>query len=237
MSTWRDRVPALSHESRPGGLTLGRWRGAPIRVFPIGIVLVALLLGRFRFSPGVWLAVPLLVLVHELGHAAMVAYYRKKLHSIEVSGFGGVCRWSGEATAMQRAMIAWGGVCGQAALYLATTLAVWALGAPGGAFGQQVVHTFTESNLWIGVLNLIPIPPLDGVEAWKLPALLQRRYRGYWRRQIAIAEAVEERRRPPPPPEPSLPPEFDDAEIPESLRKEVNTMLDQIVRDTVRQKE
>lgn len=244
MSTWRDRGPALSHEARPGGVTIGRIFGAPIRVFPLGIVLVALMLGGLRFAPGVWIGLLLLVLVHELGHALMVRYFRKKVVDIEVNGLGGLCRWSGEATPTQRASIAWGGVLAQALLYGATSLTLHFVGPPTGVYARELVQVFTVSNLWIGLVNLIPIPPLDGAEAWRLPMLLQRRYQGYLRRTAVIAEVVEERRRasdappPKPPATPSMVPyELDDAEIPESLRTEVKQLLDKIVRDTVKEKE
>jgi len=161
---------------RGGWLTLGRWRGAPVRAhwtLPIG----ALVFGQGRFVPGFWLGYFLLVLVHELGHALLVRRFRHRVVSIDIHALGGVCRWSGEATAIERAWIAWGGVLAEGVV-LAATYGVLALaGPPDTLFLAQLAVAFTTGNLWLIALNLMPVPPLDGAEAWKLPGLLARRRR------------------------------------------------------------
>ena len=92
---------------RGGYLAIGRWRGAPLRLhwtLPVG----ALLFGQGRFVPGFWLGFFLLVFVHELGHAVLVRRYGHGVVSIDIHALGGVCRWSGEPTAIDRSRIAWG---------------------------------------------------------------------------------------------------------------------------------
>ena len=37
--------------------------------------------------------------------------------------------------------------------------------------------TFTGTNFLIILINLIPVPPLDGAQAWQLIPLLYRRWR------------------------------------------------------------
>jgi len=158
---------------RGGYLTLGRWRGAPVRAhwtLPIG----AMLFGQGRFVPGFWLGFFMLVLVHEVGHALLVRRYGQRVVSIDVHGLGGACRWSGDPTAIDRARIAWGGVLAQAALLVGSHLALAFFGAPETAFAAQLATAFTTTNLWLIGINLIPVPPLDGAEAWKLPGLLAR---------------------------------------------------------------
>ena len=113
---------------RGGYLTLGRWRGAPVRAhwsLPLG----ALVFGQGRFVPGFWLGFFLLVLIHELGHAALVKRYGHRVVSIDIHALGGACRWSGEATAVDRARIAWGGVLAQG-VALAIAAAALALAGP-----------------------------------------------------------------------------------------------------------
>jgi Zn-dependent protease len=159
-----------------GYLTVGRWGGAPVRVhwtLPIG----AFVFGQARIVPGFWAGFFLIVLIHEIGHALVVRRYRHQVVSIEVHGLGGVCRWAGEPTAIQRAKIAWGGVNAQmlAGLFAVAALAVF--GQPVTRFGVQLAQAFTVGNLWLIGINLMPVPPLDGAEAWRLPKLLWARRR------------------------------------------------------------
>jgi len=67
-------------------------------------------------------------------------------------------------------------VLAQAALFVATTAVVALLGAPQTFFGRELVYVFTTTNLWLMALNLLPFPPLDGAQAWKLAGELGRRF-------------------------------------------------------------
>jgi stage IV sporulation protein FB len=150
-----------------GFLTLGKLRGIPIRIhwtMPVG----AAVFGGLRFAPAFWLGFFLLVLVHELGHAFYVRRYGHRVLSIEVTGFGGLCRWSGAATPYERAAIAWGGVVAQGLLLLVALAIVVALGPPRAIWSAELAHVFVRTNLWLIGLNLLPIRPLDGAEAWPL---------------------------------------------------------------------
>jgi stage IV sporulation protein FB len=187
---------------RGGYLTLGRWRGAPVRAhwtLPVG----ALVFGQGRFLPGFWLGFFLLVLIHELGHAILVRRYGQRVVSIDIHALGGVCRWSGETiesgtlggfpnapaivrgeqrspahhAAIQRAGIAWGGVLAQAVALVGAHVALALGGPPESLFPAQLAAAFTTTNVWLIAINLIPVAPLDGAEAWKLPGLLAARRR------------------------------------------------------------
>ncbi|HXU05665.1 MAG TPA: hypothetical protein VN903_32135 [Polyangia bacterium] len=156
-----------------GYLTLGRWRGAPVRAhwtLPIG----AFVFGQGRFVPGFWLGFFLLVFVHELGHALLVRRYRQRVVSIDIHALGGMCRWSGDPTAVDRAGIAWGGVLGQAVALAVAYVALAVAGPPESALVAQLADAFITTNIWLIAINLIPVPPLDGAEAWKLFGLLAR---------------------------------------------------------------
>lgn len=203
-----------------GYLTLARIRGVPVRfhwTVPVG----AVLFGHFRFVPGFWLAFVLIVLVHELGHAAVVWAYRHRVLSIDVTGFGGLCSWTGSATPFERAAIAWGGVLAQLGL-LGVALGLGAAGVfsalPGGA---DLASALVFTNLWLVALNLLPVPPLDGAEAWKIVGLLpgayerwrlRRQGRDVWRQILAQPVPRRHVRRrvsagPPPAPPPDAPPQ------------------------------
>jgi Zn-dependent protease len=156
---------------------IGRLWGAPLRVH-WSTAIGALLFGGLRLAPAFWVGFFALVLVHELGHALLVRRYRHTVLSIDVTGFGGVCRWSGPASDLERAKIAWGGVLAQALLLGAAALLLLLVGAPQSLVGAQLAAVFIDTNLLILALNLIPFRPLDGAEAWTLFSHLRARSRG-----------------------------------------------------------
>jgi stage IV sporulation protein FB len=159
-----------------GFYQLGRFRGAPIRLHWSVLVGVLFFTG-FRFAPAAWLGFVALILLHELGHAAMVVSYGLHVNAIDVHGFGGECRWSGNATAWQRAVIAWGGVLAQLVLMAGTFAFIHFTGAPTTRFGAELGMVFTETNLWLACINLLPVPPLDGANAWAIVPLIKSRWR------------------------------------------------------------
>jgi stage IV sporulation protein FB len=156
-----------------GWLQIGLLRNAPVRLHwsaPLG----CLFFGGFAFVPGFWLGFLLVILIHELGHAFVVRRARQTVLSVDVHGLGGVCQWVGNASPIERACIAWGGVWGQMAL-LVVALPVWLLVPTYSVYQEQFLQALVRGNLFLAALNLLPIPPLDGAEAWKLPKLLWNR--------------------------------------------------------------
>ncbi|HEX2569654.1 MAG TPA: hypothetical protein VH877_08855 [Polyangia bacterium] len=161
---------------RSGFLEIGRLHGIPVRLhwsLPLGM----LLFSRGRFEPGLWLGIFFIVLLHELGHALVVRYHRLQALAIEIHTLGGLCHWQGQASPLARAAIAWGGVWAQLVLLGATLLFVTFVGSPRSAFGQDLAYAFIASNAFIAALNLIPVAPFDGAEAWPLFKLLYHRWR------------------------------------------------------------
>lgn len=179
-----------------GFWTIARFRSAPIRVHwsvPLGMVVFT----RFTLAPGAWLAFFLLVLGHELGHALMVKLAKGQVLSVDVMGYGGMCRWSGSVTTIERSMIAWGGVLAQLLMLVLVQVALRfdALHFPGW---YDFAGVMIDTNLFIMAINLLPIRPLDGAEAWPLfPALMER-----WRRYRRFKKELNRHLKvaPPPPP-------------------------------------
>jgi Zn-dependent protease len=170
----RPNIAGMMLES--GYLHIGRFRGVPIRVHvltPLG----ALFFSGFRFEPGAWLGFVLLILAHEMGHALLVMRYGLGVSSIDLHAYGGATRWSGLATERQRTVVAWGGVLAQAALFAVTLALVATIGGPRSLFGRELVYVFTTTNVWLMALNLLPFPPLDGAQAWKIAGELKESWR------------------------------------------------------------
>jgi membrane-associated protease RseP (regulator of RpoE activity) len=135
----------------------------PVAVRPWFLV-TALLIGP-RDLPGLALWVPVVfvgVLIHELGHALAVRR-RGLLPTIELHAFGGLTRWSGASllSPRERALVSAAGpavgiTVGTAALALAK------LTPPAGPLLGELVQYAVWVNLGWGVLNLLPVLPLDG---------------------------------------------------------------------------
>lgn len=150
-----------------GYFKIGRFGGAPVRLHwttPIG----AFAFCGFRFAPAAWAAFVFLILVHELGHALFVRRFGLRLLSVDVHGIGGVCHHDGTTTPIRRALIAWGGVLGQAVVLAIALGAGLFLPRMVSPWVNDVYATLTLTNLYIMAINLIPIPGFDGAETWKL---------------------------------------------------------------------
>jgi len=150
-----------------GTLRVGRYRGAPI-LLHWSLALGLLAFGGFAFLPGFWLGFTVLILVHELGHAYLVRRLGFNVEAVVVHGFGGFCSWHGHASRLEHSVIAWGGVIAQALLLLGTLAYIQIAGPATGAFGFYLQDAWVRANLWIMALNLLPIAPLDGAEAWQI---------------------------------------------------------------------
>ena len=165
-----------------GYYTIARFKGAPIRLhwsIPFG----ALVFGRFQIIPGFWLGFVLLVLIHEMGHAVVVRACGLRVKAIDVHGLGGQCSYEGYPSQLRIALIAWGGVWAQLLLFTAVSIALMFF-RPQGAFAAELLYALTEANLYLAAINLLPIRPLDGADAWPLFKLLWDRFR--LRRQIRV---------------------------------------------------
>lgn len=146
---------------------MGRYRGAPI-LLHWSLALGLLAFGGFAFVPGFWLGFTVLILVHELGHAYLVRRLGYDVEAVVVHGFGGFCSWNGRASRLEHSVIAWGGVVAQALLLAGTFAYVQIMGPATSAFGFHLQDAWIRANLWIMALNLLPVAPLDGAEAWQI---------------------------------------------------------------------
>lgn len=176
-----------------GYLTLFRVRGVPVRAhwtLPLG----ALLLSGGRMAPGLWLGVLLVIALHEAGHALLVHRARLVNLGVDLTGFGGRCRWTGRPSEVQRSVIAWGGVLAQLALLIPALLVAWLAGPSESAFAAHLLEAFTRINAILIVLNLLPFQPLDGAEAWPLFGHLRRARANErrWKEKLARPQTLRE---------------------------------------------
>jgi Zn-dependent protease len=188
---------------KAGYLTLFRIRGIPIRAhwtLPLGL----LFFSGGRLAPGLWIGIVAIIVLHELGHAFVVNRVGLANLGIDLTGFGGQCRWAGSPSPTQRAWVAWGGVLAQLPLLLVSWLLITLLGVPESAFVADLAEAFVRVNGILIVINLIPFPPLDGAEAWPLLGHLRRDWqrKREWKKRL-VKRPPEEREARGPDPEPN----------------------------------
>jgi Zn-dependent protease len=135
----------------------------PVRVQPWFFV-TALLIGP-RELPGIvlWPVVVFTgVLIHELGHA--LAVRRQGVEAaIELHGFGGATSWrdGGALSPRQRALVSAAGPAVGIAVGC-TVLVLTRLLRPGEPIATELLQYAVWVNLGWGLLNLLPVLPLDG---------------------------------------------------------------------------
>lgn len=160
-----------------GYLFLGEINHAALRVH-FATPFAGLLVSGGSFNGPVWVATILLILVHEFGHAIAAWSCGFKVTSIEVLPFGGLCRYEGFATPLQDSVVAFAGVWAQ--------LLAFAVAKPVHTYLEltpqmkDFVWVFTTPNLYMVAFNMLPIPPLDGPDAW---AFFPRLYRRIFRKE------------------------------------------------------
>jgi ATP-dependent Clp protease adapter protein ClpS/Zn-dependent protease len=153
-------------------------RGTPLLVhwsFPAGGLVLS---GATGFEPRATLyfcaGYTLLILLHEVGHAAAARWLGLRVLAIEISGVGGLCRMQTAPRGLGGAFLVYSaGLLVQLVLLLLTLSYLAAFGTPSNVLASCLVLTFTFVNLFVIVVNLVPYAPrygipTDGYVLWKL---------------------------------------------------------------------
>lgn len=151
---------------------MGLWRKISVNPWFIVLVVIYMVAGQ---GPKMALAF-IVVTLHELTHAVMAESYGTSVERIEIWPFGGIARISGisHQEPYVEAMIA---VVGPLQNFVLASLA-WLLG-PWLPVTSQGISEFIHLNLAIGLLNLLPVAPLDGGRLARL----------YWARKVGYETA------------------------------------------------
>ncbi len=149
------------------------WRGVPVLAHWSTLAFAVASVTAGRRSVGGTLGVWLLILAHEYGHAWMCRRFRVRVCEIRVLPFAGECVHEATSSMRARVAIAWGGVLAQLVLFVAALVLVGF--NPFRIGPTNLLGVFLGPNLGMIVLNLLPIPPLDGYTAWRLAYLVRDR--------------------------------------------------------------
>jgi Zn-dependent protease len=128
----------------------------------------------YGYDPGrpiqyalIWIPVVFIsVLIHELSHAAAIALLGFGASHIVLGGMGGVTMNSRKARPWQDLLISVAGPLSNFVLMFAC----YQLASRFSVFSRdrmlvELIPRLLSANLWWGIFNLIPVPPLDGGHA------------------------------------------------------------------------
>ena len=142
-----------------------RLLGVPVAVRP-SFLLIAALLGIRQGSVGrvlIWVGVVFVsILVHEFGHALTARRYGANV-AIELNGIGGLTTWGldEELPPGKRALIAAAG-SGVGVVLGGIVAGLVTMTGPYSGIAEQTLTLLIRVNLFWGLLNWLPIRPLDG---------------------------------------------------------------------------
>jgi len=126
-----------------------------------------------------------ILVLHELGHAAVAKFCGLPATGIDIYFFHGICTYQSPEYELEHATVAWGGVLAQAILFAGALLMAFVLGwigPPINGLLNPAVVVLTLGNAVIIVINLLPMRGLDGAIAWKLvPSIFNGDFAGYLR--------------------------------------------------------
>lgn len=156
--------PHAARRQRGRGLRFSLF-GIPVR---IGISVVVVL-GFIGWNLGDWRHIALFVvvglvsvLVHELGHAVAARFVGHR-PSISLAGLGGVTTYEGETSRWQQLGITFAGPLVQIVGGIVGLQFVEGFGvSPAAPLPEFAVQVWVVVSILWGVLNLVPILPLDG---------------------------------------------------------------------------
>lgn len=153
--------------------SLGSWRGIPLSLH--WTVLLTLPWFYYQTRSAVATAVSFaalscLLLVHELGHAAVARWRRVEVGSIQLFFLHGLCAHDEPYYEEDDVLIAWGGVAAQFVVLIVAfgaELVLAALAPFAAQLASPVFRVLIDANIVIMAINLIPVAPLDGAKAWR----------------------------------------------------------------------
>ena len=157
---------------------LGQWRGIPISLHWTVFIGIPWFLYQTRSlldTGAAFFAFFLLLLVHELGHAAVAMWRRVEVHRIQLFFLHGNCSHELPEYELDDVLIAWGGVAAQfvvLVIALGADLLLATLSPAARVLGSPVFHVFIATNIFLMIFNLIPVAPFDGAKAWRILPML-----------------------------------------------------------------
>jgi membrane-associated protease RseP (regulator of RpoE activity) len=124
-----------------------------------------------------------IVLLHEWGHVIAARRYHCAVYVIELYPLVGLTRFSSPRSYFDACVIAWAGILAQLLVGVPLVLLGLVLGPYSPEVVTAVIGVFGYLSIFIAVINLLPVAPLDGAKAWPLVPMLVARGIGAYLRQ------------------------------------------------------
>lgn len=112
------------------------------------------------------------LLLHEIGHAAMARRLGCRATHIRLSLLHGACETEAPESPRDEALIAWGGALAQLAVALPSIALTQVPAVAASPAAGTAIAAFGCSSALVALVNLAPAASLDGARAWRLPAIL-----------------------------------------------------------------
>lgn len=152
-------TPAPAAQRLPG-FHLATIRGVPIFVHRSylfgGLFIAVMATTNIQGIVGYCAAYAALFAIHESGHAVVARALGLKVHSVDLSGIGGLCRVEVPTRTRDIWLVFSAGLVAQVLVLLLTLAVVAVQGAPASPFGMAVTTTFTWVNAMLFFINLLP---------------------------------------------------------------------------------
>lgn len=152
------------------------------------VVAVCAVLALLSFKSPIEAAVSItsylsVILLHEAGHACVAHRLGYAVDAIRIAFCHGTCEFEAPHSERDEVLICWGGVIAQ--LVVALPILSVATAFEGQDFGHAapVVVALGYWSVMVALLNLAPLPGLDGHRAWRVVPLLVQAYRARKQRQ------------------------------------------------------
>jgi Zn-dependent protease len=160
---------------------LGRWGRIPVSMHwtvLLGFPWLYLWLNDALAALIGFAAYCVLLIAHEFGHVALCRLRRVDVHSITFNGYHGETAHGFVRRPSDGILIAWGGVGAQAIILAAAFAAEqWLprLVSPALFYLMApVLMVFTRWNIFLMIIALLPLGPMDGSTAWQVIPLIRR---------------------------------------------------------------
>src|SRR5262245_12010070 len=158
---------------------LGQWRGVPVSVHWTVLIGIPWSYYETRSLAGTaiaFVAFSFLILIHELGHAAVARWRGVEVESIRLLFIHGTCTTEEPYHELDDVLIAWGGVAAQLVVLViafSVDLLLSAFAPLVAWIASPVFRVLIGSNLFIMIVKLIPVAPFDGFKAWRILPILR----------------------------------------------------------------
>jgi membrane-associated protease RseP (regulator of RpoE activity) len=155
--------------------------GAPVYLHWSALLVMGVLLG-ISFNSPVLAIISIcsyfgIIMLHETGHAFVAHKLRCDVKGVYLGFLHGKCKCKVPENQKYKSLIAWGGVAAQLVVALPLIIGAQTLSINEIYGIGPVVAFMGYISVLVALVNIVPGPGLDGIEAWMLIPVLVKEYK------------------------------------------------------------